>query len=43
VVIRIRNHPKERIADPMVHTVWRCQISGAAEEPEDFTVFIVVE
>jgi hypothetical protein len=38
VAVGICNHPRERIADPMVHTVWRCQISEAAEEPEEFTV-----
>ncbi|KAH0813386.1 hypothetical protein GEV33_009404 [Tenebrio molitor] len=38
VAIGIRNHPRERIADPMVCTIWRCQVSAAAEEPEDFTV-----
>jgi hypothetical protein len=36
VAIGIRNHPRERIADPMVHIVQRCQVSGAAEEAEDF-------
>jgi hypothetical protein len=43
VAIGIRNHPRERIADPMVHIVRRCQVSGAAEEPEEFTVFTVIE
>jgi hypothetical protein len=45
VAIGIRNHPRERIADPMVCIIWRCPISGAAEEPEDFTVcrFTVIE
>jgi hypothetical protein len=38
VAIGIRNHPKERIADPMVLIVWRSQASGAVEEPEEFTV-----
>jgi hypothetical protein len=39
VVIGIRDHRRERIADPILSTVWRCQISGAAKEPEKFSVF----
>ncbi|KAH0813310.1 hypothetical protein GEV33_009481 [Tenebrio molitor] len=38
VAIGIRNHPRERIADPMVLIVCRCQASGPVEEPEEFTV-----
>jgi hypothetical protein len=38
VAIGIRNHPRERIADPMVLIVRRRQASGAVEEPEEFTV-----
>jgi hypothetical protein len=41
VAIGIRNHPRERIADPMVHIVRRCQVSEAVEEPEDFCRFTV--
>ncbi|KAH0812727.1 hypothetical protein GEV33_010064 [Tenebrio molitor] len=40
VAIGIRNHPRERIADPMVLIVRRRQASGAVEEHEEFTVTV---